>query len=58
MLNAAIAKARLRIVPHAMVPQKVSSQKALVLVSAASFEERAVILLEPRATQPSAEVLE
>ena len=58
MLDAAIATARLRFVPHAVVPQKVSSQKALVPVYVASFEEREVILLEPRETQPSAEVLE
>ena len=58
MLTAAIAKARLRIVPHAMAPLKVSSHRAPVLESAASSEERYVILMELRATMPLVAVQE
>ena len=46
------ATAHLRIVPPAMGPQRVSNPKALVSGSAASFEERQVILGEQLETMP------
>ena len=52
MLNAAIATALLRFAPHAVVLLTVSIQYPVVPVSAASFEERKVVRLEPQGTQP------